>query len=78
MRKKIRAQLDTLIEHGRRHTILSAYGCGAFLNDATMVATLYKEEIEKSRNDFDVIIFGIFYAGYGHDNYTPFKNIFVD
>ena len=34
MRKKIAAQLDTLIEHHLRHVVLSAFGCGAFGNPA--------------------------------------------
>lgn len=34
MRKKVAAQFDTLQEHGIRHTVLSAFGCGAFGNPA--------------------------------------------
>lgn len=76
-RKKIKAQLDTLIKNKTRHVILSAFGCGAFLNDSTQVATIYKEEIEKVKESFDVVIFAVFYAGYGNDNFTPFEAVLM-
>lgn len=76
MRKRIRAQLDTCIDKNVRHVVLSAFGCGAFLNPAGSVADLYKEEIERCMDKFDCIAFAIFHAGYGPDNYTPFKAVF--
>lgn len=76
-RKKIKAQLDTLIKNGIEYVILSAFGCGAFNNDATEVAIIYKEEIEKVKENFKVIIFAIYYGGYGNDNFTPFNDVLM-
>jgi hypothetical protein len=76
-RKRIAAQLDTLRAHRLRHAILGAFGCGAFRNPAAIVARLYREEIEKRAHDFSIITFAIFSAGYGPDNYTPFKAVFT-
>jgi hypothetical protein len=76
MRRKIKAQFNTLIQNGLRHVILSAFGCGAFLNDVRMVAKLYKEELAVVRDSFSVVIFAIYHAGYEPDNFTPFKLVF--
>lgn len=72
MRQRIAAQLDTLRRDGVRHVVLGAFGCGAFGNPAHRVAALYREEIDRRAEDFSVIAFAIFAAGYGPDNYTPF------
>lgn len=72
MRQKIRAQLETLKKNGIRHVVLSAFGCGAFRNPSKEVAKLYKEELEKMPDCFDEVIFAIYNAGYGHDNYQAF------
>ena len=75
-RKRIAAQLDTLIEKSTRHAVLGASGCGAFMNPTQQVAALYREEIDKRKDSFDVIAFAIFNPGYGPDNLTPFQNAF--
>ncbi|WED42027.1 poly(ADP-ribose) glycohydrolase domain-containing protein [Legionella cardiaca] len=72
MRKKIAAQLETLHEKGIRDVVLSAFGCGAFKNPPQNVARLFREELEKRPDYFDNVVFAIFSAGYGNDNYTPF------
>ncbi len=71
-RARVAAQLDTLIEHGIRHGVLGAFGCGAFLNPAEQVARLYREEIQKRARSFDVLAFAIYSAGYGRNNLEPF------
>lgn len=76
MRMKIKAQLNTLRANGVRHVVLSAFGCGAFLNPAERIAKIYREEIKKVEADFEVIIFAVYHAGYGRDNYTPFLKEF--
>lgn len=76
-RRRIAAQLDTLRSHGIRHAVLGAFGCGAFLNPAPQVAQLYRAAIAKRSADFSVIAFAIFAAGYGPDNYTPFRAAFA-
>lgn len=71
-RNRIAAQLDTLRDASVRYAVLGAFGCGAFQNPSTEVARLYREEIDKRRDDFALIAFAIFAAGYGPGNYAPF------
>jgi hypothetical protein len=75
-RKRISAQLNTLRHHRIRHVVLGAFGCGAFCNPADRVARIYREEIGLRKEDFSVVAFAIFSAGYGPDNYTPFAEAF--
>ena len=75
--RRIAAQLDTLIEHGVRHAVLSAFGCGAFRNPADQVACIYRQELLKRATQFDVIAFAIFHAGYGPNNFMPFEKAFI-
>jgi len=39
-RRRIALQLETLSEHGIRHAVLGAFGCGAFGNPAEAVAAI--------------------------------------
>ena len=75
MAHRIAAQLDTLIAGGVRHAVLSAFGCGAFRNPAPEVARLYQRALAARAAHFDCVAFAIFHAGYGPDNYTPFKAV---
>jgi hypothetical protein len=77
-RRRIAAQLDTLRNHGLRHAVLSAFGCGAFRNPADQIAAIYRDEIAARAEHFDVIAFAIFAPGYGPDNYTPFARLIGD
>jgi len=77
MARRIAAQLDTLIDAGVRHAVLSAFGCGAFRNPAHRVATLYREALAQRAQHFDCVAFAIFHAGYGPDNFTPFRDALV-
>lgn len=74
-RRQIRAQIKTLSRAMIRHVVFGAFGCGAFKNPAEEVAKLYKEELTANRIHFDVVAFAIFDAGYGPDNYRPFKTV---
>ena len=69
----VEAQLATLIANGIRHVVLSAFGCGAFENDPSDIAWVYKQAVERHRAAFAVIAFAIFYAGHGEDNYKIFQ-----
>lgn len=71
-RRRISAQLDTLRNHRVGHVVLGAFGCGAFRNPAHWVAQIYREEIMARRDDFAVIAFAVFSAGYGPDNFQAF------
>lgn len=75
-RKRIAARLDTLIDAGARHAVLGAFGCGAFANPALTVASLYREELARRLDSFDVLAFAIFSAGYGPGNYEPSAGVF--
>lgn len=72
-RRQIKAQLETLKLANVRHVVLGAFGCGAFGNPADQVARIYREELAPYRAFLDVVAFAIFNAGYGPDNFTPFK-----
>jgi len=76
-RRRIAAQLDTLIANEVRHVVLGAFGCGAFANPAHVVAGLYKELICERARHFTRIAFAIHNAGYGPDNYAPFAEAFA-
>jgi hypothetical protein len=54
-RKRVDAQFDTLIEAGVRHVVLSAFGCGAFMNPANYVASAYHEALKERQMHFDVV-----------------------
>ena len=73
--KRIEAQLNTLIQRGIQHVVLSAFGCGAFGNDPTMVAEIYRRALWQHRADFSVVVFAIYYAGHGKDNFRIFHEI---
>ena len=73
MEKRVEAQFATLLATGVRHVVLSAFGCGAFKNDPSDIAWVYKQAVERHRASFAVIAFAIFYAGHGEDNYKIFK-----
>ncbi|CAM3043922.1 Uncharacterized protein conserved in bacteria [Legionella steigerwaltii] len=72
LRRRIAAQLDTLILEGKRNVILGAWGCGEFKNDPKIVAQIYAEEIEKRALSFDHIVFPIINTG-SHDNHAIFE-----
>jgi len=77
--RRIRAQLNTCVTFGVRHVVLSAFGCGAFGQDPSMVAEVYRELlINEFYDSFDVIAFAIYYAGFGEDNYKVFVHQFND
>ena len=68
------AQFATLLASGVRHVVLSAFGCGAFKNDPSDIARVYKQAVQRHRASFAVIAFAIFFAGHGQDNYKIFKS----
>ena len=77
-RRRISAQFDTLQDHGVRHVVLGAWGCGAFRCPADKVARLFREEIQRHGSAFSVIAFAIFHAGYGPGNFVPFREALGD
>jgi hypothetical protein len=76
MKRRICAQFETLMDHGVRHVVFGAFGCGAFGNPALEVARIYKDQVIQHWECFDHFVFAIFDAGYGPDNYTAFAKVF--
>ena len=74
METRVEGQFTTLIANGVRHVLLSAFGCGAFKNNPSDIAWLYKQAVERHRSSFAVIALAIFYAGHGQDIYQIFKS----
>mmetsp|Transcript_13649 Transcript_13649/g.26470 ORF Transcript_13649/g.26470 Transcript_13649/m.26470 type:complete len:833 (+) Transcript_13649:27-2525(+) len=74
-RRKIEAQFETLKQHGVRHVVLSAFGCGAFGNPPDRIAAIYKEAIAKYNQDLDHVVFAVYHAGYGTDNFPAFQSV---
>lgn len=74
-RRRIVAQLETLIGRGVRHAVLGASGCGAFRNPADAVASIYAEELLARLEAFDCVAFAIYHAGYGPNNLEPFERV---
>ena len=77
-RRRIRAQLASARESGHRVLVLSAFGCGAFGGTPELVARIYAEELKKREDFFSLVAFGIFYAGWGPNNYDVFRKVFQD
>lgn len=75
--ERVIAQFETLRQNGIRHVVFSAFGCGAFENPAPEVARAYRDALTRYRQYFDVIVFAIFYPGYGpRGNFDAFNNEF--
>ena len=75
-RRRICAQLETLVDAKQRNVVLGASGCGAFANPAAAIAKIYKEELTDRLGAFDCVAFAIFSAGYGPGNYPIFRRVF--
>lgn len=76
--RRVAAQFETLRAASVRHVVLSAFGCGAFENPAGEVAKAYREALAARHQHFDVVVFAIFDAGYGPNNFGPFDDAFRD
>jgi len=74
---RIVAQIETLKSKYIRHVVLSAFGCGAFFNDAHTIAQIYVEVLSRNKEHFDVVVFAIYYPGFGNDNYPHFRDVFM-
>jgi len=73
LRRRIAAQLDTLILAETSSVILGAWGCGAFRNNPAVIAEIYREEIEKRAEFFQHIVFPVIDTSYRSENFSIFK-----
>ena len=79
LEKRITAQLETCVDKGVQHVVLSAFGCGAFQNPAEIVAAAYRNILQQERyqQHFRVVAFAVFHAGYGPKNFPHFRDAFA-
>ena len=76
-RRRIAAQRDTLREAGLTHAVLSAFGCGAFLNPPKVVAQLYREVFEEDEGGLQDVTFAILDPGQATGNGAAFAAAFA-
>jgi uncharacterized protein (TIGR02452 family) len=62
------------IQHGYKHLVLGALGCGVFKNPPTDIANIYNECIEKYKGWFETISFAVLSKG-TDQNYEIFNTI---
>lgn len=78
LRRRIAAQLDTLILEGKPYATLGAWGCGAFKNDPELVARIYAEEIKKRAHFFQHIMFPIINTNSYSQNFDIFSETLAE
>ena len=74
LNSRIKFILDIANKHKVEVLILGAFGCGVFGQDATEVATLFKEHLTSGRYNFNTVIFAI--PNDKGNNFAKFKQIF--
>ena len=72
LRDRIRYVLDIFEYQNVNVPILGAWGAGVFGQDATEVATLFKEALESGRYSFDTVVFAILPG----PNFDAFADVF--
>ena len=72
----VNAQLNTLTKNKLEYVVLGAFGCGAFNNVPEEVARYYYNKLLKNKANFKVIVFPIYFAGNGANNYKVFYDVF--
>ena len=73
--KRLRRILDVAIENGNECIILGAFGCGAFMNKANIVAYAAKNVIKEYMHAFKNIEFAIYCSPQDDTNYKTFRLI---
>lgn len=78
MRNRIRRVLRCFHSNGYRDLVLGAWGCGAFGNDPTIIAALFKEALDgEFKGLFENVCFAI-HEKLGGTKYPTFKKIFSE
>ncbi|KTC80601.1 hypothetical protein Lche_2621 [Legionella cherrii] len=75
LRRRIAAQLDTLIIANQPYAMFGAWGCGEFKNEPELIAEIYAEEIEKRASFFHHIMFPIIDTRSQSKNFDIFQKI---
>ena len=71
--KRLRRILDVAYQYGNEVIILGAFGCGAFVNNPTVVATAAKNVIKDYLHKFKTIEFAVYCNPKDDTNYRTFK-----
>lgn len=72
--QRVSYAVELLAGRGYTHTILGAFGCGAFHCNPRVVAEAFRRSVEKSANAFDKVIFAI--PNGNNKNLQVFKTVF--
>lgn len=76
MTSKIESMFENALINGCENIILSAFGCGVFKNDPTIVAQMFFDRVKKYNNKFKNIVFAIINDhNADNNNYQIFKDI---
>ena len=73
--KRLKRILDVAVAEGDEVIILGAFGCGAFMNNPSVVALAAKDVIKDYMNAFKVIEFAIYCSPRDERNYEIFKRV---
>ncbi len=73
--KRLRRILDVAVSEGDEVIILGAFGCGAFMNNPSVVALAAKNVIKDYMNSFKVIEFAVYCSPRDERNYEIFKRV---
>lgn len=75
-RVRIARVFDIALVNGHDSLVLGAWGCGAFKNDPTMVASAFAEVAEKYDGQFELLLFAVLDVGLRQGNFEPFEKQF--
>ena len=75
-RARIARVFDIALDNGHDSLVLGAWGCGAFRNDATMVAQAFADVIENYQGQFELLLFAVWDDGGKQGNFEPFAKQF--
>ncbi|MBR4758729.1 MAG: TIGR02452 family protein [Lachnospiraceae bacterium] len=73
--KRLKRILDVAVAEGDEVIILGAFGCGAFMNNPSVVADAAEDVIKDYMNAFKVIEFAIYCSPRDERNYEIFKRV---
>ncbi len=77
MRRRMKLALAIFAEHGARHLVLGAYGCGVFRNDPEKVAGWWNELLKEGlAKYFDSVFYAVLDRSRNQDCITAFLKVF--
>jgi uncharacterized protein (TIGR02452 family) len=78
-KRKMRLMFAMAHEHKVNCLVLSAFGCGAYVNPPTHIAQLFKEVIQEFDGVLEEVVFAIYndHNAKGEGNVKPFEQVFA-